>query len=248
MEIIHETFDFDRSLKDIDDILTVTSDKVQKFPNIPSHEEIGNLKLFVAVCTVVYVRLRPKQVLSPTAYGETPTGRSQVLTFRQRVLAQRIFVNLMREHQKCFEFMFFGDDMCCALDTAFKTDIDELLELLAKLNSMLYILSRKSETAGLSALEWGIGSHYGEAFVTVNRYHTEDERFNWSGPCFQTSSELSDMALLDAPNTIYATDVFYQNLKDKYKDLMRKKDPGIYIANIINRPFKDWQTENLDNK
>lgn len=56
------------------------------------------------------------------------------------------------------------------------------------------------------------------------------------------------MALNDAPNTIYTSDVFYQNLKDKYKDLMRKKETGIYTANIINRPMKDWQTENLDSK
>ena len=248
MEIIHETFDFDRSLKDIDDILTVTSDKVQKFPRIPTLEEIGDLPLFVAVCTIVYVRLRPKQDMSLAAFGASVSGRSQVITFRQRVLAQHLFVNLMREHKKCFDFMFFGDDMCCALDTAFQTDINELLELLAKFNSMLNILSRKSEQVGLSAMEWGIGAHYGDSFVAVNRYQTQNERFNWSGLAFQTAFDLSNMALNDAPNTIYTSDVFYQNLKDKYKELLRKKDTSIYTANIINRPIKDWQTENLESK
>ena len=248
MEILHEVFDFDRSLKDIDDILAVTSDKVQKFPNIPTLQEIGDLPLFVAVCTVVYVRLRPKPVTGFASFGESASGRSQVITFRQRVLAQHPFVNLMREHQKCFDFMFFGDDMCCALNTAFQTDINELLELLAKFNSMLNILSRKGELAGLQTLEWGIGAHYGEAFVAVNRYQIQDERFIWSGLAFQTALELSNMALNDAPNTIYTSDVFYQNLKDKYKELLRKKDTGIYTANIINRPIKDWQTENLDSK
>ena len=248
MEILHETFDFDRSLKDIDGILTVTSEKVHKFPRIPTLEEMGDLQLFVAVCTVVYVRLRPKQDMSLAAFGASVSGRSQVITFRQRVLAQHLFVNLMREHKKCFDFMFFGDDMCCALDTTFQTDINELLELLAKLNSMLNILSRKSEKVGLLALEWGIGAHYGDSFVAVNRYLTQNERFNWSGLAFQTAFDLSNMALNDAPNTIYTSDVFYQNLKDKYKELLRKKDTSIYTANIINRPIKDWQTENLESK
>lgn len=248
MEILHETFDFDRSLKDIDGILTVTSEKVHKFPRIPTLEEMGDLQLFVAVCTVVYVRLRPKQDMSLAAFGASVSGRSQVITFRQRVLAQHLFVNLMREHKKCFDFMFFGDDMCCALDTTFQTDINELLELLAKLNSMLNILSRKSEKVDLLALEWGIGVHYGDSFVAVNRYQTQDERFNWSGLAFQTAFDLSNMALNDAPNTIYTSDVFYQNLKDKYKELLRKKDTSIYTANIINRPIKDWQTENLESK
>ena len=248
MEILHDTFDFDRSLKDIDGILTVTSEKVHKFPRIPTLEEIGDLQLFVAVCTVVYVRLRPKQDMSLAAFGASVSGRSQVITFRQRVLAQHLFVNLMREHKKCFDFMFFGDDMCCALDTTFQTDINELLELLAKLNSMLNILSRKSEKVGLLALEWGIGAHYGDSFVAVNRYQTQNERFNWSGLAFQTAFDLSNMALNDAPNTIYTSDVFYQNLKDKYKELLRKKDTSIYTANIINRPIKDWQTENLESK
>lgn len=248
MEILHETFDFDRSLKDIDGILTVTSEKVHRFPRIPTLEEMGDLQLFVAVCTVVYVRLRPKQDMSLAAFGASVSGRSQVITFRQRVLAQHLFVNLMREHKKCFDFMFFGDDMCCALDTTFQTDINELLELLAKLNSMLNILSRKSEKVGLLALEWGIGAHYGDSFVAVNRYQTQNERFNWSGLAFQTAFDLSNMALNDAPNTIYTSDVFYQNLKDKYKELLRKKDTSIYTANIINRPIKDWQTENLESK
>ena len=248
MEILHETFDFDKSLNDIDDILAVTSERVQKFQKIPSSQEIGALQLFVAVCTVVYVRLRPKPVTSLAAFGESASGRSQVLTFRQRVLAQHLFVDLMREQQKCFDFMFFGDDMCCVLDTAFQTDINELFELLAKFNSMLNILSRKGELTGLPALEWGIGAHYGETFVSVNRYQAQDERFNWSGLAFQTAFDLSNMALKDAPNTIYTTDVFYQNLKDKYKELMRKKESGIYTANIINRPMKDWQTVNLDSK
>lgn len=248
MEILHETFDFDRSLKDIDGILTVTSEKVHKFPRIPTHEEMGDLQLFVAVCTVVYVRLRPKQDMSLAAFGASVSGRSQVITFRQRVLAQHLFVNLMREHKKCFDFMFFGDDMCCALDTTFQTDINELLELLAKLNSMLNILSRKSEKVDLLALEWGIGVHYGDSFVAVNRYQSQNERFNWSGLAFQTAFDLSNMALNDAPNTIYTSDVFYQNLKDKYKELLRKKDTSIYTANIINRPIKDWQTENLESK
>ncbi|GEM_PF-6494103 len=248
MEILHETFDFDRSLKDIDGILTVTSEKVHKFPRIPTLEEMGDLQLFVAVCTVVYVRLRLKQDMSLASFGASVSGRSQVITFRQRVLAQHLFVNLMREHKKCFDFMFFGDDMCCALDTTFQTDINELLELLAKLNSMLNILSRKSEKVGLLALEWGIGAHYGDSFVAVNRYQTQNERFNWSGLAFQTAFDLSNMALNDAPNTIYTSDVFYQNLKDKYKELLRKKDTSIYTANIINRPIKDWQTENLESK
>lgn len=248
MEILHEAFDFDRSLKDIDEILAVTSEKVQKYQRIPTLDEIGDIKLFVAVCAVVYLRVRPKQNASLAAFEESVSGQSQVITFRQRVLAQHLFINLMREHPKCFDFMFFGDDMCCVLNTAFQTDINELFELLAKLNSMLSILSRKSEQSGLSALEWGIGAHYGEVFVTVEHYQTNDGSLNWSGLAFQTSFDLSNMAIHDAPNTIYTTNVFYQNLKDKYKELMRKKETGIYTANIINRPIKDWQTKNLNSK
>lgn len=248
MEIIHEPFDFNSQLNEIDEVLSVSGDKVTKFQSIPSLEDIGDLKLFISVATVVFLRLRRKPDTSYGAYGEDNRKMPQQVTFRQRHSAQQIFVNLMREHVKCFDFMFFGDDMCCVLDTAFQTDINELFELLAKFNSMLNILSRKGELTGLPALEWGIGAHYGETFVSVNRYQAQDERFNWSGLAFQTAFDLSNMALKDAPNTIYTTDVFYQNLKDKYKELMRKKESGIYTANIINRPMKDWQTVNLDSK
>lgn len=54
MEIIHEPFDFDSQLKGIDDVLSVTGDKVSKFLSIPSVEEIGDMKLFVSVASVVF--------------------------------------------------------------------------------------------------------------------------------------------------------------------------------------------------
>jgi hypothetical protein len=248
MEIIHEAFDFNRQLKDIDDVLSVSGDKVRKFQSIPSLEDIGDLKLFVSVATVVYLRLRRKQDSSLASFEESIKNGYPVVTFRQHHNAQQIFINLMREHAKCFDFMFFGDDMACVLDTAFQPDINELFEQMAKLNSMLSILNRKSQLIGLSAMEWGIGAHYGEVFVSVQRHLNNDIHFNWSGLACQTSYELALQAMRNGVDTIYTSDVFFQNLKDKYKELMHKEDTSIYTANIINRPIKDWQTENLDNK
>lgn len=249
MAIIHNEYDFNGQIKEIDEIFALTGEKVPRFHYLPSQEEIGDLKLFVSVCAVVYLHIRPKQDASVASFGESVTAPKQsVVTFRQRVSIQQTFINVMREHAKCFDFMFFGDDMVCVLDTTFQPDVNELFEQLAKLNSMLSILNRKSQLAGLTAIEWGIGAHYGEVFVSVQRHHTNDIRYNWSGLAFQITYDLSLTALNDGVDTIYTTDVFYQNLKDKYKDLMHKKANGFYSASIINRPIKDWQTDNLDNQ
>lgn len=248
MEIIHEPFDFNSQLNEIDEVLSVSGDKVTKFQSIPSLEDIGDLKLFISVATVVFLRLRRKPDLSYGAFGEDHRKMSQQVTFRQRHSAQQIFVNLMREHVKCFDFMFFGDEMCCVLDTAFQQEINELFEQMAKLNSMLSILNRKSQMMELPAMEWGIGAHYGEVFVSTQRHFNNAICYNYSGLAPRTSFELAFQALDDAPNTIYTSDVFYKNLKDMYKEMMHKKESSIYTANIINRPIKDWQTENLDNK
>ena len=249
MEIIHEPFDFNSQLKDIDDVLSVTGDKVTKFQSIPSLEDIGDLKLFVSVASVVFLRLRRKQDNSLAAFGEEiKNSHPQQVTFRQRHNAQQVFINLMREHTKCFDFLFFGDEMACVLDTAFQPDINILFEQLAKVNSMLSILNRKSQLSDIPAMEWGIGVHYGEIFVSLQRHLLNDIFYNYSGLAFQTSFDLAQQAMGDNPNTIYTSDVFYQNLKDTYKEMMHKKESSIYTANIINRPMKDWQTENLDNK
>lgn len=246
MELIHEPFDFNGQLKDMDSILAVSADKVQKFNYIPSFDEIGDLHLFVAVCSAVHLRAKLKKEIKSNEFGQIEkSNKSTELTFRQRVLVQQSFINIMREHGKCFDFMFYGDEMTCILDTTFQNDIDELLEQLAKINSMMIVLSKRSQLAGLSALEWGIGVHYGNSFVAVQRFLNNDIRFNWSGSVVSSACSLSEKAIDNAPNTIYSSDVFYNNLKDKYKELMRKDTDNIYKANIINKPIKDWQTENL---
>jgi hypothetical protein len=78
-----------------------------------------------------------------------------------------------------------------------------------------------------------MGVHYGNSFVAVQRILSNDTRFNWSGSVFQLARFLSEKAIDNAPNTIYSSDVFYNNLKDKYKELMRKDTDNIYKANII---------------
>lgn len=194
------------------------------------------------------MRLRRKPDNSYAAFGENKQNvRSQTLTFRQRHNAQQVFINLMREHPRCFDFMFFGDEMACILDTSFQADINVLFEQLAKVNSMLSILNRKSYLANLPAMQWGMGVHYGEIFVSTLRHLRNDICFNYSGLAFQTSFDLAEQSINDDSNAIYASEVFFQNLKDKYKELMHKGKSGNYVADIINRPIKDWQTENLDN-
>ncbi len=42
MEIIHEAFDFNRQLKDIDDVLSVSGDKVKKFCGSAPHPGVLN--------------------------------------------------------------------------------------------------------------------------------------------------------------------------------------------------------------
>ena len=247
MELIHEPFDFNGQLKSVDSILAVPVDKVQRFNHIPKSEEIGNLTLFIALCSAVHLRVRLKKEPQYNEFGQVDKGGMVTdMTFRQRVIVQQAFLNIMREHNKCFDFMFFGDEMTCILDTTFQSDIDELLEQLAKLNSMMSIMSKKSQKFGLHAMEWGIGVHYGDTFVSVQRHHSADVHLNWSGPACYLARSLSGKAIGNAPNTVYSTDVFYHNLKDQYKGLMRKGNENTYTANIVNRLIKDWQTDNLD--
>lgn len=247
MELIREPFNFNGQLKSIDDILSVTVDKVQRFNHIPSIEEIGELQLFIAVCSAVHLRVRLKKEPQYNEFGQIDRNSLVTdMTFRQRVLVQQSFINIMREHGKCYDFMLFGDEMTCILDTTFQNDIDELFEQLAKVNSMMSVISKKSMKYGLSALEWGLGVHYGDAFVSLHRHLSDNILFNWSGTACHLARDLSSRAIDNAPNTVYSSEVFFQNLKDKYKELMRKENDYTYTANIINRPIKDWQNENLD--
>lgn len=239
MELYHESFDLDATIKHIDEVLALEGDRVKKYPHIPNFEELGSLNLFIATCTVVYIKVRIK-----VSFDNAFKGKK--VTFRQRECFQTIVTNILREHPKCFDFMMNEDEMACIIDTPFQSDVNVLFEQLAKINSMLGILSKKSQLVGLEALEWGIGSHYGEAFVSAQRYHDGTPSFNWSGRAYTYSRYLSDKAIDNNQSSIYTSEVFYKNLKDEYKEMMRSESENIFSANIINRPIQNWQTENLD--
>lgn len=238
MELYHESFDFEGMLKHVDEVLASDGDKIKKFPHIPDLDEMGSLDMLIATCTVVYVKMSLNQTMF----------KDKVVTFRQRESFQRIVTSIMREHPKCFDFMMHDDEIACIVDTPFQSDINVLFEQLAKINSMLSILSRKSQLAGLEPIKWGIGSHYGIVYVSVHRYHDGTPSYTWSGKTINYARDLSDKGYEDGSRSIYTSEVFYKNLKDDYKNLMRIEESMDYSASIINRPIQNWETENLDNK
>ena len=241
MELYHESFDLDTTLKHIDEVLATVGDGVKKFPHIPDIDDLDNLDIFITTCTVVYIKIRLKSSLDNFL-------NSKLVTFRQREGFQSAVTSLLREHPKCFDFMMHDDEIACIVDTPFKEDINMLFEQLAKINSMLSILSKKSQLAGLEPLEWGIGSHYGETFVSTQRYHDGPPTFCWSGSAYTYSRYLSDKALDNKQRAICISKVFYNNLKEEYKELMWSETEDVYSANVINRFIQNWKIENLENK
>lgn len=241
MEILHETFDFDATLKQLDKVLASDGDSVKKYSHVPTLEEIGDLDYFIANCTVVYAKVRIKTTLSSALEGKA-------ITFRQRECFHRIVTSLLQEHPNSVDFIMHDDEIACIVNTPFQTDIYSLFEQMAKVNSMLSILSKKSQQLGMGTLGWGIGAHYGETYVSVQRYHDGSPSFNWSGYTYNYARFLCDKAIENSNRAIMTSDVFYRNLKDEYKEMMREEEGNLYSANVINRPMSDWQTQNLDNK
>ncbi len=240
MDILHEIFDFDATLKQLDKVLASDGDSVKKFSHVPTLEEMGDLDYYITTCTVVYAKVRVKPSIDSALKGK-------VITFRQRECFQRIVTRLLQEHPKCVDFMMHDDEIACIIDTPFQTDIHLLFEQLAKLNSLFSILSKKGKQVGLDSLEWGIGAHYGECYVSAQRYYEGAPSFNWSGYAYNYAHFLCDKALENTQRPIITSDVFYKNLKDEYKEMMREEG-DLYSANVINRPMSDWQTQNFDNK
>ena len=136
MELYHEGFNLESMLRYVDEVLAAEGDKIAKFPHIPDLTELGDLNYLIAICTVVYVKA------------------NKAVTFRQRESFQRIVTSIMREHPKCFDFMMHEDEIACIIDTPFQSDINVLFEQLAKVNSMLSILSRKSQLSNLDPIKW----------------------------------------------------------------------------------------------
>lgn len=239
MEVNYSAYDFDKSLERIDAILDECDSNFDERDSIPPRSELTYTNGYYVNCTAVFVDICGSSDL-------TIEHRRPVLAKIYRSFISEM-VALMKGCQQCREINIHGDCVWGVFNTQYKSDIDEMINLAARANSLTIALNIKLEKKGYTTYQVGIGIDYGRALMIKAGFNGSGiNDVVWMGDVVNTACHLSGYGNSNSSEkTIMISDVIYDNLNDDNKKFFRRNtNHDCYDCNIVNVNMDDWCTKN----
>ena len=236
MEATHKpSYEFKTALDRIDEIINANNSNFEDKDSIPSHDKLTFSNGFYVYCTALFVDIRDSSTM-------TNEHRRPVLAKIYRSFISEM-VAIMNSNLKTKEICINGDCVWCVCDTPFKSDIDNVFSLSARICSMVDILNYKLKKKEYSTYEVGVGIDYGRALmIKAGHKNSEINDVVWMGDVVNNACHLCNEAnssLFD--KRVFLSNVIYDNLNDTNKKLCSKDDVrDIYQANIVNIEMNEW--------
>lgn len=235
MEATHKPqYDFEKSRARIDEILDAGSDSFSDSSSIPSRNELTFTNGFYVYCTALFVDIRDSSDM-------TDKHRRPVLAKIYRSFISEM-VALMNDYPKCKEVSILGDCVWCVCDTPYKSDIDDVFSLAARVCSLVDVINYKLEKKSYQTFQVGVGIDYGRALmIKAGHKGAEINDVVWMGDVVNKACHLSNEAGGLFNRRIFMTNVIYDNLNEDHRKLCHK-DSGrdIYQANVVNVAMNKW--------
>lgn len=236
MEATHKpAYDFDKSLKRIDDILNADNKSFKDSDSIPNRSELTYTNGFYVDCAALFVDIRDSSTM-------TDEHKRPVLAKIYRSFISEL-VALFNDNSITKEVNIHGDCVWCVCDTPYKSDIDELFSMAARACSMVDILNYKLEKKGYTTYTVGVGMDYGRALMI--KAGNDGSGINdvvWMGDVVNQACHLCNEANSGYfDKRVFLSNIIYDNLNEKNQKLCTK-DAGrdIYQANIVNIGMNNW--------
>lgn len=159
-------------------------------------------------------------------------------------LAASEFYNILVSHKGVRDIQFIDDTLVALYDTPLKNDIDQLLEMAAKITAVTsffnYQISKPSNDV---VLKVRVAMHYSSLYVCRKGISSVDnDSIVFSGPEVSNTLKMVYDSMVPTANTIYVTDIFYHNLKKEYQEFFIKTE-NVYKASVVNTAISDWITK-----
>lgn len=239
MEATHKpSYEFKTALDRIDEIINANNSNFKDKESIPPHDKLSFSNGFYVYCTALFVDIRDSSTM-------TNEHRRPVLAKIYRSFISEM-VAIMNSNLKTKEICINGDCVWCVCDTPFKSDIDNVFSLAARICSMVDILNYKLKKKEYSTYEVGVGIDYGRALMIKAGHKNSDiNDVVWMGDVVNNACHLCNEAnssLFD--KRVFLSNVIFDNLNDTNKKLCSKDDVrDIYQANIVNIEMNEWLKE-----
>lgn len=235
------TYKVEDSASRMDDILEANdNDYVDNGSSIPSREKLTYNSGYYVNVTAVFIDIVNSSKL--TDGHKRPTLAKMYRAFLSECVA------IMNSWEMCKEININGDCVWGVFETPLKSDVDNIISVVAQLNSMINILNYKLKKKQSEVINVGIGIDYGRALMVKAGYSGSGiNEIVWMGDVVNTACHLANKASRGIRNRVIVTERIYSNLNDEHKGMLSSYTDGTikrYEGNIIRVSMENWYKEN----
>jgi len=198
---------------------------LQNLMEVKDLKEVGCAKVSVTVVSVFFDGIDK----------DTPEDHS---------ILHNAVVRVFDENPKCRDISSHGHYVTAVFDTPFKTDIDNVLDSVGKINATFNIAYNIRKSTRVIGIRKGIGMAYGNVMLTTTS-NGQRAICNWDGGAFEIATIYAKEAAENANSKVLASYTIYNNLKENYQKLFKEEGNDKYVAYPVNIAMDKWSKSNI---
>ena len=234
------SYDVDKSSERMDEILNASDNDYCDKDSIPARSDLTFKNGYYVKGSAIFIDIVGSSDM--TDEHKRPTLAKMYRAFLSECVA------IMNAEINCKEININGDCVWGVFDTPNKSDIDNVISVAAKLNSMIKILNYKLIKKKYSQISVGIGIDYGRALMVKAGYSGSGiNDAIWMGDVVNSACHLCNKAGRNDRKTIVISAIVYNNLNEHNQSLFSSYFDGWltrYEGNIVETNMDDWYKEN----
>ncbi|GGU29118.1 adenylate/guanylate cyclase domain-containing protein [Lentzea flava] len=243
MEATNKSYDYIASFGRIDGILATPQSNYEEVDTLPARDKLTYSNGFYANKTVaVFVDIRDSSKL-PEIYKRPKLAR----LYRAYISEM---VAILNSHAKAVEVNIVGDGVWSVINAPYKADIDEVLEVIARMNALMKVLNYKLGKADYSTpIKAGIGAAFGRALmIKAGLSGSGINDVVYMGDVVNHAAKLAAKANAGYfVDPIFLSNDFVGNLKEEYQGKVKKDwSNNCYTCDLVNSLMNDWYDENCN--
>lgn len=239
MEAKYIKYDVDKSAERIDDILNASNSSFVDSNTVPDRSKLTYSNGYYVNITAVFIDIVGSSDM--TDEHKRPTLAKMYRAFLSECVA------VMSGSVECTEISINGDCVWGVFDTPYKSNIDSVFSITAKLNSLIKILNYKLRKKNYSEIQVGIGMDYGRALMVKAGYSGSGiNDVIWMGDVVNSACHICNMAGREGREPLMVSSCIHNNLNDDNKKLLNSIYVGFtlyYQGNIVNIGMEEWYNE-----
>lgn len=235
MKLEYKQFDFAETLRGIDVALSPKVDELMPMKQFQLDNDKSGVEYayagVISVCVHLSVYDNSNVIGLSCAYDTI----------------KRVLLDIFRSNSDCIDIFCMGRYFCGIYNAPVKSNIDGLIETMAKLNAALSVLDIKLNDRFNIKVKGNCGCDFGELFKINTPYSRPEHLFtSWHGGPLNMAMLYSSHDIKNDKNGTIISDNIKSNIKEVYANFFDEYDTELsgYWASLVDSEIFQWVKSN----